>query len=372
MTFQFRPAVRERVSLLIGIAGSSGSGKTYSALQLATGLAGPNGRIAVIDTEAGRALHYADQFKFDHGDLRAPFSPDAYREAIVAADEAGYDVIVIDSMSHEHEGEGGLLDWADREAANHKPPKNWVKPKTAHKRMMNRLLQLRAHLIFCLRAEEKMRVEQQDVGNGRRKMVIVPAADLPLNERWQPIAEKRFAYELTASFLMTPDRPGVPLPLKLQEQHRHAFPEGSQMGSEAGEKLAAWASGGKPPADTSYSDALAIADQGTDAFRAWWKDNPDKRDAIKARLPELQAHAEAADGRSDDSGSDDDPFAQSAEAPAETPERVDVARLDGTTVTGVPIADAHAIYENALHFAQSDSDRARLAELNPWFKGEPK
>lgn len=94
--FQFKPAVRESVGLIIGLAGPSGSGKTYSAMRLASGISGDK-PFAVIDTEGGRAKHYADQFKFDHGDLMPPFRPQAYAEAIHAADAAGYPVIVVDS-----------------------------------------------------------------------------------------------------------------------------------------------------------------------------------------------------------------------------------------------------------------------------------
>src|SRR3982751_4549937 len=100
MPFSFRPAARENVGLLIGLSGGTGSGKTFTAMRLAKGIAGDK-PFAVIDTEAGRAKHYADQFKFDHGDLKPPFRPDAYLEAIVAADAAGYPVIAVDSMSHE-------------------------------------------------------------------------------------------------------------------------------------------------------------------------------------------------------------------------------------------------------------------------------
>ena len=88
MSFTFRPAVRENVGLLIGLAGGTGSGKTYTALRLAKGICGDK-PFALIDTEAGRAKHYADQFKFDHGDLKPPFRPDAYTQAIMAADQAG-------------------------------------------------------------------------------------------------------------------------------------------------------------------------------------------------------------------------------------------------------------------------------------------
>lgn len=77
--FDFRPAVRENVSLLIALAGASGSGKTYSALRLAKGLA-PTGKIAFIDTEARRGLHYADQFEFMHADMRPPFRPSNFIE----------------------------------------------------------------------------------------------------------------------------------------------------------------------------------------------------------------------------------------------------------------------------------------------------
>src|SRR3989304_2014365 len=114
MSFEFRPAVREAVALLIGLIGPSGGGKTYTAMRLASGICGDK-PFAVIDTEAGRAKHYADAFKFDHGDLKPPFRPNTYAEAIKAADEAGYPVIVVDSASHEHAGEGGLLDWHDEE-----------------------------------------------------------------------------------------------------------------------------------------------------------------------------------------------------------------------------------------------------------------
>jgi ABC-type microcin C transport system duplicated ATPase subunit YejF len=74
MTFQFAPARREQVSLLIALAGASGSGKTYSALRLARGMA-PSGKIAFIDTEARRGLHYAEQFDFMHADMRPAVPP---------------------------------------------------------------------------------------------------------------------------------------------------------------------------------------------------------------------------------------------------------------------------------------------------------
>lgn len=242
MSITFRHAVRETTSTLTAFAGPSGGGKTYTALRYATGLA-DGGKIAVIDTEAGRALHYADSFDFDHADLIAPFTPDAYWEAIKAAADAGYKVIVIDSMSHEYEGEGGLLEWADDEAERGvKSPANWKKPKSAHKRMMGRLLQVRAHLIFCLRAEEKMLLTREG-----GQMKVIPAEQRPLLQRWEPICEKRFMYEMTASFLLLPDKPGVGRAIKVQDQHRPFFPEDKPISEESGRALAQWAAGGAKP-----------------------------------------------------------------------------------------------------------------------------
>jgi AAA domain len=114
MNFEFRPAIREAVSLLIGLIGPSGGGKTYTAMRLAKGICGDK-PFAVIDTEAGRAKHYADIFKFDHGDLKSPFRPSTYADAIRSADEAGYKAVIVDSCSHEWAGEGGILDWQEEE-----------------------------------------------------------------------------------------------------------------------------------------------------------------------------------------------------------------------------------------------------------------
>lgn len=244
MTFTFRPATRENVGLLIGLIGPSGSGKTYSAMRLAAGIAGDK-PFAVIDTEAGRAKHYADKFRFDHGDLRAPFRPDAYMEAIVAADEAGYPAVVVDSVSHEHAGAGGLLEWheeeLDRMAGDNWQKREavkmaaWIKPKMAHKAMVQRLLQVRTHLILCFRAEEKVKMERVD-----GKMKITPLG-------WVPICEKSLPYELTTSLLLTPDAPGAPKPIKLQDQHRELFPLDRPITEDAGRRIAAWAAGGATP-----------------------------------------------------------------------------------------------------------------------------
>lgn len=244
MTFQFKPAIRESVGLIIGLAGSTGSGKTYSAMRLASGIAGKK-RFAVIDTEARRANHYADQFNFDHGDLKPPFEPEAYSEAIAAADQAGYPVIVVDSISHIWAGDGGMLEFQEKElerlgGQNTVKLLSWAKPKAAHKKFVARLLQLRAHLILCFRAEPKIEMK---LNEKTKKMEIVEKSSAAGYHGWMPICEKGLPFELTVSFMMMSENPGKPLPIKLQEQHRGIFKKGELLDEEAGKRVAAWATG---------------------------------------------------------------------------------------------------------------------------------
>jgi dephospho-CoA kinase len=294
VSFTFRPALREQVGLLIGVAGGTGSGKTYSAMRMASGISGDK-PFAVIDTEAGRAKHYAEAFRFDHGDLKPPFRPQSYAEAIEAADKAGYQVIVVDSVSHVWAGDGGVLDWQEdelgrmagddwkkREAVKMAA---WIKPKMAHKAMVQKLLQVRAHLILCFRAEQKIEMVRGDDG----KMKIVAKQSLTGLDGWIPVTEKMLPFELTASFLLTADAPGMPKPIKLQEQHRALFPLDKPINEDSGKRIAAWAKGSAAPrvsppppplpepagaADSEYADerdlsalraAFADCDKGAEA-----------------------------------------------------------------------------------------------------------
>jgi hypothetical protein len=278
MTFTFRTAIREGVNLLIGIAGGTGSGKTYSAMRMASGIAGDR-RFAVIDTENGRARHYADRFSFDVCDLGAPFRPDSYAEAIIAADKAGYPVIVVDSMSHVWAGDGGVLDWQeeelDRMAGDDWKKREsvkmaaWIKPKMSHKHMLQKLLQVKAHLILCFRAEPKIEMVKE---NG--KMVIQAKQSLTGLDGWLPVCEKNLPFELTVSFLMTADKPGYPKPIKLQEQHKAMFPLDKPIDERSGEGVAAWAKGG----DVVRPDVLILANailgagfEIADVLKAWKK-----------------------------------------------------------------------------------------------------
>lgn len=259
----FRPAVRENLPLLLGLAGGTGSGKTFSAMELATGITSGQ-RFAVIDTENGRASHYADRFNFDVADLRAPFRPSVYSDAITAADEAGYPVVVVDSASHEWYGDGGCLDWHD-ELMGGDQKKNlsaWIQPKREHKQMVTRLLQVRAHVILAFRAEPKV----EAVRDAQENLRIEPKASLVGLDGWIPIAEKNLPYELTASFLLMADKPGVPKPIKLPTALQPLVPLDAALDATVGRALAEWAAGGTATVEMSLAEIetelLALADAG--------------------------------------------------------------------------------------------------------------
>lgn len=247
---EFRKAERKNLFLLLGVCGGTGSGKTFSALRIASGIAGKHKFIG-IDTENGRMEHYADSFpNLFVGQISAPFRPDKYRQAIISASEhlASQGIpeqsrcVIVDSGSHEWYGDGGCLDWHD-EIMGGDQRKNlsaWIEPKMSHKRMMTALTQIPCHVVICLRAEEKVEAVKSDRGF----MQIVPKKSLTGLDGWTPVCEKSLPYEFTASFLLTPDAPGLPKPIKLPEQLKQFIPLNKPLGESVGSDLAGWAAGG--------------------------------------------------------------------------------------------------------------------------------
>jgi len=346
MNVVFKPAVRESIALIIGLAGGTGSGKTKTAMELATGLSGGK-PFAVIDTERRRALHYAPPpgqkpdgkttYDFQHFDLEAPFRPKTYADAIMAADEVGFPVIVVDSASHEWAGEGGIIEWQEEEnhrmaggdenASDYWKRKEatkmaaWIKPKTHHKKMVTRMLQLRAHLILCFRAEPKVEMVK-DPESG--KTVIVPKKTRTGLDGWVPICEKNLPFELTASLLFTEDAPGIPKPIKLQEQHRSFFPLDRPVTREAGRSLGEWAAGGakvSPELDQLIADYAKCNNEvefkrlETRRAAIWSKPMPA---GYKARIKEAADGAGARVALADDGTDQGSPGTDSAEPKTET------------------------------------------------------
>lgn len=163
MTIEIRKAERFKAKLRLGLAGPSGAGKTMSALKLARGVVGPTGRICLIDTERGSGDLYADITDYDIIQINAPFKPDRYIEAIEAAEEANYDIIIIDSLSHAWTDEGGILDQADKLS---KASKNsytvWADLTPQHRALVGAMLASPKHIVATVRSKQEYSMEKDD------------------------------------------------------------------------------------------------------------------------------------------------------------------------------------------------------------------
>ena len=326
-TFEDKPATRERVPLMIGLMGPSGGGKTYSALRLATGIQRvTGGDIFVIDTEARRALHYAGRFKYRHVQFAAPFGPLDYLGAIEHCVKKGAGVIIVDSMSHEHEGPGGVLEMheaevqklsgGDRAKADRVKMLAWGKPKQQRRRMINSILQAPSNFIFCFRAKEKLKIER-----GKE----------PEPRGFMPIAGEEFVYEMTLNALLLPNAGGVPTwqsreigekqMIKLPEQFRTMLlSEAGPLSEDIGFQLATWAQGDSPhlanpeefaiPANYSRKHGGKSLRQFTADQLAWFLNDPkcppDVKSAVEAvlsaRLAAESGAAATADEHIDEDG----------------------------------------------------------------------
>ncbi len=257
-TFEDVPAVRSKVPLLVGLVGPSGTGKTFSALRLATGIQRvTGGDIVVVDTEKRRALHYADRFTFRHVDFQPPYGSLDYLAVLEHCTKRNAGVVVVDSMSHEHDGPGGYHDFHDQEvlrlvkhggftseAAAQVPA--WGKPAAARVKLIQGMLRLGINAVFCFRAKERVDMSiRGKVGN----------------LGWMPIAGDAFVFEMTMKCLLLPGADGVPtwqpenagekMMCKLPIQFRELFKQRVQLSEDVGQKLAEWAAGAPMPAKPS-------------------------------------------------------------------------------------------------------------------------
>lgn len=162
MTIQIRKAERSQSKLRIGLAGPSGAGKTMSALKMARGIAGPTGKILMVDTERGSGDLYAHITDYDIITLTPPYAPKNYVEAIEAAEDAGYDVIIIDSLSHAWSDEGGLLDQADKLSASGNRFTAWASLTPQHRKLVNGMLNSDSHIIATVRSKQEYALEKDD------------------------------------------------------------------------------------------------------------------------------------------------------------------------------------------------------------------
>lgn len=242
MSFTFRPARREKTPLVIGLAGPTKSGKTLSAHRIAAGLA-QGGTVAMINAEGAKGHQYSDRFDYLACDIEAPYRPERYTEALKAAMSLTPRpaVLIVDSMSHMHDGPGGMIEYQsdelDRMAGNDYKKRDrmnwtaWIKPKAAENQFIYAMLSADCHVILCFRAKEKLK--------------IVRGAE-PIDLGWQPISSDRIAFETIFTLMLPPHSKGVPdMALsEMRDPFDKIVPAGQALSEETGEKLAAWSAGG--------------------------------------------------------------------------------------------------------------------------------
>lgn len=264
--FTPKQAIREAVPLLLGVSGPPGSGKTNSSLLLATGIkADRGGDIIFLDNDGDRAKSYApragekpnfiDTFDFLHVSFDPPYSPLDFKAIIKHQLQYKPACIIVDSMSMEHEGDGGVLswqeaeltrmageDWGKRERMNQAA---WKEPKRARIEMINFILGIKTPVIFCFKAREKTKQLKNDKG----KMV-------PTNVGWTPIAPPEIVGSMTLFCLLPIRADGVPMwkgntayedfSIKLPAQFRGFLQEGKALNQEMGRAMSEWARGVAP------------------------------------------------------------------------------------------------------------------------------
>jgi hypothetical protein len=255
----------------------SGSGKTYSALQLGYGFAGSWDGVGLVDTESGRASVYADLGPWRHMDLAPPFAAERYVEALDVATDAGLRCLIVDSFSHEWDGEGGVLDQAaEQEEAGRTGLLKWARPKGAHKRLVQALLRTRIPLVVvCMRGKRRLR----QVGSGRSAQIV--------DDGIVPIQDDRLIYEMSATLSLIGEgryeTTKATLPLR-------PILDGSPLSAEVGRRLREWTA--MPSVDLDA--ARVAADGGVVAFRSWWQARSKvEQDALRPHIGELRERAEA-------------------------------------------------------------------------------
>lgn len=260
---KFEKAMRKKAKLRLALTGPSGSGKTYSALLIAKGI---GGKIAVVDTEKGSASLYSDIADFDVLELEPPFSPERFIEAINAAEQAGYDSIVIDSITHEWGGVGGCLELVDTIAKTKFRGNSWsawseINPR--HRLFFDAILRTNMHVIATMRSKtETAQVEE----NGRKKV-----AKLGMKSEQRDGVE----YEFTTV-----------LDLVHESHHANATKDRTKLFSNAdpvvlsedtGKKLLEWLESGVNPHEEALKHFTALAstahsvDELKPAFEEAWR-----------------------------------------------------------------------------------------------------
>jgi hypothetical protein len=255
--FTFQKATKSQRKARIAMCGVSGSGKTYSALAVADGL---GDRVAVIDTENGSASLYSDRFSFDVLEL-ATFEPENFVEAIRAAEDAGYDVIVVDSLSHAWIGKGGALEQVEQKRVASQSKNSfdaWRHVTPKHNALVEALVRCRSHLIVTMRSKAEYVIETNERGK-----------QAPRKVGMAPVQRDGLEYEMDVVGDIDLEHNWIISKTRCPALADRVF---NKPGAEVAETLRAWLSDGAPVADV-LAEIRAALDAATsvsdiDAARA--------------------------------------------------------------------------------------------------------
>lgn len=227
----FRKAQRKQAKLKIGISAPSGAGKTYSALLMAYGICGEWEKIAVIDTENGSAELYSHLGGYSVCSITPPFTPKKYIDSIKEAVNAGFEVLIIDSLSHAWNGEGGLLEMQDRAVKASKSGNSytaWREITPEHNRLVDAILQSDIDVIVTTRAKADYVITDD---NGKKSIKKVGLA---------PVFRDGLEYELTVFLDLSQEH------IATASKDRTGIFDGQNFKPtvETGKQLSLWREGG--------------------------------------------------------------------------------------------------------------------------------
>ena len=286
---KFEKAMRKKAKLRLALTGPSGAGKTYSALVICKSM---GGKTAVIDTEKGSASLYSNEFDFDVLELDPPFSPERFIEAIAAAEAAGYDNLVIDSISHEWGGVGGCLDDLDTIAKTKFKGNThaaWSALTPRHRKFLDSILRVNCHVVATMRS--KTETAQQE---GSKKVV-----KLGMKSEQRDGVEYEFTTVLdinheTHTATASKDRTGL-----------FSNVDYTAIDDSVGKKLVDWLNDGRTKAEIDLAHFVLVAEksQSFDSLKSAWaeayrslRDTPEQAKAqeiYEARKSELLPTEEA-------------------------------------------------------------------------------
>ncbi len=244
MSIEIKRAVRQRIWLKIAITGTSGSGKTWGGIDLAKGLVSDPTKILVLDTENESACSYAGStdteanWVFDHLPMHPPFTTAKYVAAIKEAVALGYEALIIDSVSHEWDAQGGILDQkSDLDARNGEKWGNWKAPKAAHADFKESLLQSPIHIIATMRSKQEYVLEKDERGK-----------QVPKKLGLAPIQEKDSDYDFFLVFDIDRDSH---LAIASKDRTNLFNNRSFKVSREIGKEIRAWRDSGAELAPTT-------------------------------------------------------------------------------------------------------------------------